>query len=213
MMNLDIQQAWCRHWVRERLDIQPSGSLVLLINDAKSDGIGLARKHRPAVGELTTELRWHFSHPVFVLLSIVDGSLRNDSMSGIVGEHIHVDNPTDLCGWVGAADSLLLLSGQVLSDQAVPLLDTLSKIATAFRKPCNRISLEGPIDSISRLDWERLHQAPTEARLSDPRKDSIDFASAIRMLGESLNTSKMDSETAEVTARDSGSRYGFRQAG
>jgi hypothetical protein len=213
MMNLDIQQAWCRHWVRERLDIQPSGSLVLLINDARSDGIGLARKHRQAVGKLTTELRWHFSHPVFVLLSIVDGPLKNDSMSGIVDEHIYVDNPTDLCGWVGAANSLLLLSGQVLSDQAVPLLDTLSKIATAFRKPCNRVFLEGPIDSISRLDWECLHQAPTAAKLSDPRKASIDFVSAIRMLGESLHASKMDSQTAEVTDRESGRRYGFRQAG
>ena len=213
MMNLDIQQAWCRHWVRERLDIQPSGSLVLLINDARSDGIGLARKHRQAVGKLTTELRWHFSHPVFVLLSIVDGPLKNDSMSGIVDEHICVDNPTDLCGWVGAANSLLLLSGQVLSDQAVPLLDTLSEIATAFKKPCNRVFLEGPIDSISRLDWECLHQAPTAAKLSDPRKASIDFVSATRMLGESLHASRMDSETAEVTARESGSRHGFRQAG
>ena len=213
MMNLDIQQAWCRHWVRDRLDIQPSGSLVLLINDAKSDGTGLARKHRQAVGKLTTELRWHFSHPVFVLLSIVDGPLKNDSMSGIVDEHIYVDNPTDLCGWVGAANSLLLLSGQVLSDQAVPLLDKLSEIATAFKKPCNRIFLEGPIVSISRLDWECLHQVPTAAKLSDPRKASIDFVSAIRMLGESLNASKMDSQTAEVTDRESGRRYGFRQAG
>jgi hypothetical protein len=213
MMNLDIQQAWCRHWVRERLDIQPSGSLVLLINDAKSDGTGLARKHRRLVGKLTTELRWHFSHPVFVLLSIVDGPLKDDSMSGIVDEHIHVDNPTDLCGWVGAANSLLLLSSQVLSDQAVPLLDALSKIATAFRKPCNRVFLERPTDSIARLDWERLHQAPTEARLSGPRKASIDFVSAIRMLGELLHASKMDSETAEVTARESGRGYGFRQAG
>ncbi len=212
-MNLDIQQAWCRHWVRERLDIQPSGSLVLLINDAKSDGTGLARKHRRLVGKLTTELRWHFSHPVFVLLSIVDGPLKDDSMSGIVDEHIHVDNPTDLCGWVGAANSLLLLSGQVLSDQAVPLLDTLSKIATAFRKPCNRVLLEGPSDPIACLDWERLHQASAEGRLSDPRKASIDFVSATRMLGESLHASRMDSETAEVTARESGSRHGFRQAG
>lgn len=212
-MNLDIQQAWCRHWVRERLDIQPSGSLVLLIVDAKSNGTVLTRKHRQAVSKLTTELRWHFSHPVFVLLSIVDGPLKNDSMSGIVDEHIYVDNPTDLCGWVGAANSLLLLSGQVLSDQAVPLLDTLSKIATAFKKPCNRVFLEGPIDSISRLDWECLHQAPTAAKLSDPRKASIDFVSAIRMLGESLHASKMDSQTAEVTDRESGRRYGFRQAG
>jgi|688.fasta_scaffold09315_8 hypothetical protein len=213
MINLDIQQAWCRHWVRDRLDIQPSGSLVLLINDAKTDGIGLARKHRQAIGRLTTELRWHFSHPVFVLLSIVDGPLKDDSMSGIVDEQVNVDNSTDLCGWVGAANSLLLLSGQALSDQAVPLLDTLSKIATAFRKPCNRVFLEGPIDSISRLDWECLHQAPTAAKQSDPRKASIDFASAIRMLGESLNASKMGSETAEVTDREAGSRYGFRQAG
>jgi len=212
-MNLDIQQAWCRHWVRDRLDIQPSGSLVLLINDAKSDGIGLARKHRQAVGKLTTELRWHFSHPVFVLLSIVDGPLKNDSMSGIVDEHICVDNPTDLCGWVGAANSLLLLSGQVLSDQAVPLLDTLSEIATAFKKPCNRVFLEGPSDPIACLDWERLHQASAEGRLSDPRKASIDFVSATRMLGESLHASKMDSQTAEVTDRESGRRYGFRQAG
>ena len=212
-MNLDTQQAWCRHWVRDRLDIQPGGSLVLLINDAKSDEIGLARKHRQAVGKLTTELRWHFSHPVFVLLSIVDGPLKNDSMSGIVDEHIYVDNPTDLCGWVGAANSLLLLSGQVLSDQAVPLLDTLSKIATAFRKPCNRVPLEGPSDPIACLDWERLHQASAEGRLSDPRKASIDFVSATRMLGESLHASRMDSETAEVTARESGSRHGFRQAG
>jgi hypothetical protein len=134
-------------------------------------------------------------------------------MSGIVDEHIYVDNPTDLCGWVGAADSLLLLSGQVVSDQAVPLLDTLSKIATAFKKPCNRVFLEGPIDSISRLDWECLHQAPTAAKLSDPRKASIDFVSAIRMLGESLHASKMESQTAEVTDRESGRRYGFRQAG
>jgi hypothetical protein len=58
-----------------------------------------------------------------------------------------------------------------------------------------------------------LHQAPTAAKQSDPRKASIDFASAIRMLGESLNASKMGSETAEVTDREAGSRYGFRQAG
>jgi hypothetical protein len=213
MMNLDIQQAWCRHWVRERLDIQPSGSLVLLISGAKCDGIGLARKHRKVVGELMTELRWHFSHPVFVLLSIVDGPLKNDSMSGMVDEHIHVDNPTDLCGWVGAANSLILLSGQGFSDQAVPLLDTLSMIATAFGKPCNRVFLEGPTDSIARLDWERLHQAPTEGLLSDPGKASIDFVSATRMLGESLHAAKMDSGKGEVTARESGRRYGFRQAG
>ena len=93
-MNLDIPQAWCRHWVRERLDIQPSGSLVLLIVDAKNNGTGLTRKHRQAVSKLTTELRWHFSHPVFVLLSIVDGPLKNDSMSGIIDEHIHVENST-----------------------------------------------------------------------------------------------------------------------
>jgi hypothetical protein len=184
-----------------------------LINDAKCDGIGLARKPRKAVGELMTELRWHFSHPVFVLLSIVDGPLKNDSMSGMVDEHIHVDNPTDLCGWVGAANSLILLSGQGLSDQAVPLLDTLSMIATAFGKPCNRVFLEGPTDSIARLDWERLHQAPTEGLLSEPGKASIDFVSAIRMLGESLHASKMDSGKGEVTARESGRRYGFRQAG
>lgn len=212
-MNLDIQQAWCRHWVRERLDIQPSGSLVLLINDAKSDGFGLARKHRQLVGKLTTELRWHFSHPVFVLLSIVDGPLKDDSMSGIVDEHIHVDNPTDLCGWVGAADSLLLLSSHAASDQSELILDTSSKIATAFRKPCNRVVLEDPSNSLARLDWECLHQAPTEGRLSDPRKASIDFVSAIRMLDESLNAAKMHSETAETTAEESGRRYGLRRAG
>lgn len=212
-MNLDIQQAWCRHWVRERLDIQPSGSLVLLIVDAKNDGFGLTRKHRQAVGKLTTELRWHFSHPVFVLLSIVDGPLKNDSMSGLVDEHIHVDNSTDLCGWVGAANSLLLVSSHAASDQAVPILDTLSKIATAFRKPCNRVCLEYPSDSVARLDWERLHQSPTEACLSDPRKASIDFVSATRMLEESLNAAKMHSETAQASAKGSVSRYGFRQAG
>lgn len=213
MMNLDIQQAWCRHWVRERLDIKPSGSLVLLIVDAKSDGTGLTRKHRQAVGKLTTELRWHFSHPVFVLLSIVDGPLKNDSMSGIVDEHIHLENSTDLCGWVGAANSLLLLSRQALSEQAGPILDTLSEIAMALRKPCNRVCLDGPSDSVACLDWERLHQAPTESRLCDPRKASIDFVSATRMLEESLNAGKMHSETGEVTVMESGRRHGFRQAG
>jgi hypothetical protein len=212
-MNLDIQQAWCRHWVRERLDIQPSGSLVLLIVDAKNNGTGLTRKHRQAVSKLTTELRWHFSHPVFVLLSIVDGSLKNDSMNGIIDEHIHVDNSTDLCGWVGAANSLLLLSSHAVSDPAVPILDTLSKIATAFRKPCNRVCLEDPSDSLARLDWERLHQAPSEACITDPRNASIDFVSATRMLEESLNAAKMHSETAETTAKESGRRYGLRQAG
>lgn len=212
-MNLEIQQAWCRHWVRERLDIQPSGSLVLLIVDAKSNGTGLISKHRQAVGKLTTELRWHFSHPVFVLLSIADGPLKNDSMSGIVDEHIHVENSTDLCGWVGAADSLLLLSSQVLSDQAVPVLDTLSRIATGFRKPCNRVCLESPSDSIARLDWERLHQAPIAARLPDHGNASVDFVSATRMLEEVLNAAKMHSETAETAAKESGHRYGLRQAG
>ena len=189
-MNLDIQQAWCRHWVRERLDIQPSGSLVLLIVDAKNNRTVLTRKHRQAVSKLTTELRWHFSHPVFVLLSIVDGPLKNDSMSGIIDEHIHA-----------------------VSDPAVPILDTLSKIATAFRKPCNRVCLEDPSDSLARLDWERLHQAPSEACITDPGNASIDFVSATRMLEESLNAAKMHSETAETTATESGRRYGLRQAG
>lgn len=208
-MNLDIQQAWCRHWVRERLDIHPSGSLVLWIVDAQKNGASLTRKHRQRVDRLKTELRWHFSHPLFVLLSIVDGPMQNNSMSGIVDEHTTVDNATDLCGWVGAANSLLLLSSQLESGQSSPILEALSQVATAFRKPCNRICLEDASNLTDPLNWERLHQASVEIRASDRGIASIDFVSATRMLEEAFEGARQASATAKKT--DPG--FGFRHAG
>jgi hypothetical protein len=213
-MNLDIQQAWCRHWVRERLDVAPSGSLVLLISDAREAQTCLTRRHRETIRQIKTELRWHFSHPVCILLSIVDGPMKIESMCGIVDEQITVDNPTDLCGWVGAANSLLLLSSHGPSEPLAPILNTLSQVATAFRNPWNTIWLEDEVAPASRLDWEHVHQAPIKARRGETGNTSVDFLLATRMIEESLIASKIDAgRINDETCNRSDQPYEFRQAG
>ena len=213
-MNLDIQQAWCRHWVRERLDVPPNGSLVLLISDARETETCLTSKHRETIRQITTELRWHFSHPVCILLSIVDRPIKIESMYGIVDEQITVDNPTDLCGWIGAANSLLLLSSHSPPEPLAPIFETLSRLATAFRNPWNPIWLEDEVAPASRLDWEHVHQAPIKAHRAETGNTSVDFAQATRMIEESLNAGKINAGKINAgTCNRSGQPYEFRQAG
>ncbi|MFN6301052.1 MAG: hypothetical protein ACK42H_02575, partial [Planctomycetota bacterium] len=62
-MNLNIQLAWCRHWVREQLGINPSDSVVLFVCDARDPFAGLQPGQRDAIVAIMNEIRWQFSKP------------------------------------------------------------------------------------------------------------------------------------------------------
>jgi hypothetical protein len=165
-MNLDIQLAWCRHWVREQLGLKPSDSIVLLIHDSRGSIPRWSKRHRETIHALTTELRWQFSHPLCVLLSVVEPSgqtakLQESTLLGIVDEQITVHDAWDLCGWIGAASTLFFLDSchEPKGSGQVTFQECLRDVSDQFKKPWNLIPLESPYRASMELDWERLHQA------------------------------------------------------
>lgn len=191
-MNLDIQLAWCRHWVREQLGLKPSDSVVLLIHDSRGSIPKWSKRQRETIQSLTTQLRWQFSHPLCVLLSVVEPSeqlsaLHESSLLGIVDEQITVHDASDLCGWIGASNTLFFLdSTHDLADPAqAHFRECLMVVSEEFKKPWNLIPLEVPYPASMELDWERLHQARS-GRTSDRPSAVGGFSFAVELVEDCL---------------------------
>lgn len=203
-MNLDIQQAWCRHWARDRLGMSNSDSIVLFIDDARKRTSRQPQNHRGTIQAISTEIRWHFRNPVCVLLSIVDSDYRTDdqftqpesSMYGIVDQQITVDNATDLCGWLGAANTLFILDSDGRNPQSSivkgsappPLVETLVQVAVGFNKPWNLIMSGVQSDWQNALEWEHVHQVHFDGQTQKTPAGHIAFSHAIDMVARSLAT-------------------------
>ena len=190
-MNLNIELAWCRHWVREQLGLNSSDSIVLFVCDSRDPKVGLSQTQREAMQAIMTEMRWQFSNPVSVLLSIVEKSVKTSrdpysfhyrEFCGIIDHQLPVDNASDLCGWIGACNTLFS-SFRNRSD----LEEKLIRVASGFQVPMNLIPNDAGAVFVDELDWEHIHQA----RLGDPmgmkNPASMDFSSAVlemdRVLG------------------------------
>jgi hypothetical protein len=203
-MNLDIQQAWCRHWARERLGMSNSDSIVLFIDDARKRSSHQPQNHRRTIQAISTEIRWYFRNPVCVLLSIVDSDYRTtdqftqpeSSMYGIVDQQITVDNATDLCGWLGASNTVFILASDGSNPGLVtpkrttqpPLIETLVQVAVGFSKPWNLIMSGVQPDWQNDLEWERLHQVHFDSQTQQTPDAHIAFSQAIDMVARSLGT-------------------------
>jgi len=211
-MNLNIQLAWCRHWVREQLGINSSDSVVLFVCDARDPFVRLQTGQREAIGAIMTEIRWQFSKPVSVLLSIVGRSdagamdpsqYHHGELCGILDHQIPVDNASDLCGWMGACSTLF-----VVSKNQGGLENKLADVARGFQVPMNWVSPEGGARCIEGLDWERIHQARLDRSGFEKNYGIMDFSAAVVVIEGALEGKESVAKTAE-----SSNRVHLRQAG
>jgi len=197
-MNLDIQLAWCNHWVRDRLGIPPSGSILLFVTDARGELAHSQRPYRQSIQHAISEARWQFANPVSVMLSITDRSTikpfsLGSELHGLVDQHHTVCNATDLCGWLGASKSIFILTApsgesrtnqdiQSASAESINLHQALKYVCSGFSKPWNQIPTTPSETNQLKLDWESLHQpSPIEQR-SHARNASISFMQAVQIL-------------------------------
>lgn len=211
-MNLNIQLAWCRHWVREQLGINPSDSVVLFVCDARDPIDRLLPGQREAIGAIMTEIRWQFSKPVSVLLSIVGRSgvgaidpsqYHHGELCGIVDHQIPVANASDLCGWMGACSTLFLVSKNQRG-----LENKLADVARGFQVPMNLVSPEGGSRCIEGLDWERIHQARLDRSAFEKNYGVMDFSTAVMVIEGALEGKESVAKVAE-----SSNPHQLRQAG
>jgi hypothetical protein len=211
-MNLNIQLGWCRHWAREQLGIKPSNSVVLFICDARDLSGGLLPGHSEAIGAIMTEVRWQFSKPVSILLSVVrrsDGrtidqsEFHHGALCGILDHQIPVDNASDLCGWIGACNTLF-----VVSKNQNGIEDKLVEVAYGFHVPMNLVLPEGGSRCVDGLDWERIHQVRTDRSGLDKKHAVMDFSGAVAAIEGGLLGKETEAKVAE-----SSNPLHFRQAG
>ncbi|MFM8570179.1 MAG: hypothetical protein ACKOAU_01145 [Pirellula sp.] len=199
-MNLDIQLAWCRHLIRERLGLSSQDAIILFICDARSKATNWNRRRREAIQAVAMEMRWQFSHPLCVLLSLVENKptqaqRHESSLIGILDKQMTVNDVSDLCGWVGAANTLFFLPSETgsaggCSDQTAyggvdsqeNIETSLARVAVGFRKPWNVIPQDAGPEYSSELDWERLHQGCDLRPTSAKTVNSLNFMTATEIL-------------------------------
>lgn len=199
-MNLDIQLAWCRHWVREQLGLKPTDSIVLLIRDSRIMPKVWSKHQREVIRSISTQMRWQFSHPCCVLLSVVKSmgqtvSFQEGSLIGVVDEQVAVSSASDLCGWIGAASTLILLhddssrgdlawrqSDSKGHPESIDLLESIIAVSEQFKKPWNSIPLDVQLGTVLEFDWERLHQAQISQRPNQSGNSSVGFSSAVDLI-------------------------------
>lgn len=200
-MNLDIQLAWCQHWIREHLGLSPSASIVLFISDARHCDTWQRRLNFAAIQSTVTEVRWQFASPTCILLKIIDPrqaqqAFEGPSLSGWIDQHACVDNATDLVGWLGAARSIFVLENthsdsnhsndyQLTTPTHQNLTETLATICSGFNKPWNLIS--NSVSSNLRLDWESLHQPQTVDQHKSHNRTTMDFKEAVATIQRSID--------------------------
>ena len=201
LMNLNIQLAWCRHWVREQLGINPSDSVVLFVCDARDPFAGLQPGQRDAIVAIMNEIRWQFSKPVSVLMSIVGRSgataidpseYHHGELCGIVDHQIPVDNASDLCGWMGACSTLF-----VVSKNQGGLENKLADVACGFQVPMNLVLSECGSRCIEGLDWERIHQARLDRSGFEKNNGIMDFSTAVLVIEGALEGKESVAKVAE----------------
>ena len=203
---MEIQQGWCKYWVRQQLAIKPSQSIIAFISDCLDcSGLSGSSSQKPLarLQDSLVDLRWQFRQPVFVLLSMAhlcSTAFRNYPAWHLQFDHIEVPRtPSDACGWLGASDSVLILECSGLSRSSIPprnqsVLQTLQRICSGFSVPVNILDLHHqkadttaqPLSSrfpqeasqypTKELSWECLHQSAQSKR--------IDFRTAVELLAE-----------------------------
>jgi len=207
--SLKIQKEWCRYWIRSHYGFEQRAALVLLLSEerprredsnpsSETDKKGTAATSviSVAIEKTLFELRWQFAQPVFVHLKVPSTSNRDlpktthvdcatDDLPGrcfsTVDHSEAVSSASDLCAWICASDSLLLIESPQDSDPVGRFgwLKPIAEVAYGFGKPLNVLGLsEGThrrcpskadgvweADSAPQgweLNWERLHQSSRE---------------------------------------------------
>ena len=207
--SLKIQKEWCRYWIRSHYGFEQRSALVLLISEERpgqedsnpisetdKKGTATTSEMSTAIEKTLYELRWQFAQPVFVHLKVPLKSHRDlpktthadcaidDLPARCFSALDHseaVSSASDLCAWICASDSLLLIESPQDTDPIGRFgwLNPIAEVAYGFGKPLNVMGLsEGNrqrcqstadgvrnADSASKgweLSWERLHQSSRE---------------------------------------------------
>jgi len=177
-----------------------SGSIVAFIEDRRTSNTPISNPLAEALLTVAIESRWQFSRLQCVFISVVRGSNNlkhcfETSLCGIVDQQVFVDNATDLCGWIGASNSIFVLDAEPpqsdkhrphstlqIGAESLMLSKAIGTVGNGFRKPLNFINKSNPQRSLDKLDWERLHQSTPGSMNNEAPLASIPFVEAVGIL-------------------------------
>lgn len=207
--NLKIQKEWCRYWIRSHYGFEQRSALILLLSVDRSirqetsgeeagheSSIKVTHKFAASLDKILQDLRWQFAQPVFVNLKIaansrpvfpetisaMDEALEMPTRYLSALDHSEsVGCASDLCAWVCAADSLIMVQQPEFAGASIAFewCKPIAELAYGFGKPFNKLDLgtagrwvhpsQGEVvqkvDSpplAPELNWERLHQSNRE---------------------------------------------------